>query len=324
MLDDGSKRHGAGPLYAQLITRGKGRPPDRALWLRRDAGRRAESERARRVLVNGAGPRRGARARAALPVPDRNPVLGVRRPRCRRLPSRAAAASSSLARDEPASREVAEALRDAAARRILTVNDDRGLPAAASPTSPFRSRRRAPRRRSLDRLRRRARRRRDGADLPQAWLRAAAFLRAAARRIPRFIALSGRTPSCSLGAVNTTRASARPERSFAEAFVAKWSLRRRACRGPGLCRRHGARGRRCAPPARLTRRSCATRSPSWRPMTVLGDYKVAPRKRRADRREAAGGRRSDAARWPRPRRQRAVPPYPQWDERRSQVMSPWR
>ena len=220
MLDDASQAVNAGPLYARLIR-------EKADLLIGPYGSAAtlvaaaEAERARRVMVNGAGPAAVIHGRApryvfqtAIPYSAYGPVV---------LPVAAEAGYRRLfvvARDDVASHEMAQPL---SGRREGLQRRGGGVPTGHARL--WRSGRES------------ARERRPRAGWPSATCAAAEmvktfkrmsyapalfFARAAAH--PRYIALLGQDAEWSLGAVDFDARVGESAVAFAKAFAAKWTV----------------------------------------------------------------------------------------------------
>lgn len=309
VLDDSSQALRAGPLYAQLIA-------EKVDLLVGPYGSAptmvgaSESERARRVMVNGAGPAAAVHARgprylfqSAIPyaaygmsVLETAIEHGLRN-------------LFIVARDDPASREAAEALRTAAAARKLTVN-------AIEIYRPG----------TLDYAVQVARARaaqadawiafgdvRDAAEMVKTFKKldyAPALFFAQGAAHPRFINFLGQDAEWSLGAVDFDPRLGGPAARFAKAYFAKFAA------PPGLPAAQGyAAGTVLAAAVRaagtLAQESVRSALAQLELSTVLGDYRVAP------------GSGAQLGQWPRVvqirrgRPQLGMPllPYPQWNER---------
>ena len=195
----------------------------------------------------------------------------------------------------PASREAAEALRAAAPRRAhggtIEVYKPGTLDYAAAGGEGARGAGA-----SLDRVRRRARRGRDGEDLQAPGLRAAAFLRAAAPRIRRFIALLGQDAEWQPGRGRLRSAPRRPGARFRQGFHGQV----RPCR-PGLAAAEGYAAGSVLARGGARRRHAFTQEKLRAALAELEHRHRARRiprrsgQRRADRRAAAAWCRSAAA-----------------------------
>ena len=312
VLDDNSRRAARARALRGAAARPQGRPADRPLRL----GRHAACRRRGRARSPRDGEWRRAGSRGAQPAG----AVSSSRPRCptpRTALACCAVAETAelrrlfiLARDDAASREMAEATRNTALKR-LRARRSRAL-------SPRHRRlRRAggegARRegRGVDRLRRRARRRRDGQDLQAPGLRAAAVFRRRAPRTRASSRCSARTRSSASGWSISIRASATRKRARS---------RRRSPPG-GPCRRS-------SPRPRATRRAWCSRAAvrsagnldqerlraalaELELPTVLGEYRVAPEN------GAQIGFRPAVVQIRKGRPEAGTPllPYPQWNER---------
>ncbi len=310
VLDDGSQALRAGPLYAYLIKEEKvdllvGPYGSAATMVAA-----AETERARRVMVNGAGPAAAAHARAprylfqsALPYASYGMEV---------LQTALEAGLQRLfivARDDVASREAAEALRNAAAAQELSVN-------VIEVYKPG----------TLDYVVQVARARaaeaeawiafgdvRDAAEMVKTFKRldyAPKFFFAQGAAHPRFIALLGQDAEWSLGAADFDPRLGGLARSFAKAYAAKFEV------PPGLAAAEGyaagsvlAAGVRAA--GTFAQESLRAALAEMQTTTVLGEYRVAP-----ESGAQIGARpRVVQIRLGRPHLGRPLLPYPQWDER---------
>ena len=251
---------------------------------------RRRAERARRVMVNGAGPgRRAARPRPALPIPVR---VALRRVRPRRAADggrrRAAARSSSSRATNPASREAAEALRTAAAAQKLDRERRSRFISRARSTTPFRWPRRARRRRKPGS---RFGDVRDAAEMVKTFKRLdyAPPLFFAQGRGASALHRAAR-PGCRVepGGGGLRPAPRRHGAQLCPGLHGQVHRAARACRGGRLCRRQRARARRCAPPAPFRRRACARHSPSSQHHDRA--RRIPRRCRKAARRSARGRR----------------------------------
>ena len=224
VLDDGSEALRAGPLYARLIKEEKVDLLVGPYGTAATMVAASEAERARRVMVNGAGPAAAPHARAprylfqsAVPYSAYGTGAlqialdtGLRR-------------IFIVARDDPGSREAGEALRAAATAQKLTV----------APIEVYKPG-------TLDYTVQVARARAAQAD---AWI-AFGDVRDAAEMVktfkkldyapplffaqgaahPRFIALLGQDAEWSLGAADFDPRLGGPARDFARAYMAKFSM----------------------------------------------------------------------------------------------------
>lgn len=318
LLDDASQAARAGQLYAQLIRDGNADlligPYGSAATL----VAAAEAERARRVMVNGAGAASAVHSRAPRylfqsAVPYTAYGAGV-------LQVALDAGYRGLfilARDDPASREMAEATRTAAARDF-SVSEIELYRGATTDFAPQVAKARAAQ--------------------ADAWIafgdvRDAAEMVKTLRRLdyaprlffarsashPRYIALLGQDAEFSLGGSDYDARFGTPEnRAFVKAFAARWSV------PPTLAAAEGyAAGTVLAAAVRqagvLVQEKVRSALAALETTTVLGAYKVAPQNGaqigttpavvqiRKGRPEVV---------WP-PALETAKPllPYPQWDER---------
>jgi branched-chain amino acid transport system substrate-binding protein len=310
LLDDGSEALKAGALYARLIRDEKvdllvgpyGTAPTMVAA--------SEAERARHVLVNGAGPAAAPHARGpryvfqtAIPYASYGTEVletvlefGLRR-------------LFIVSRDDPASREAAEALQSAANAKKLTV----------APIEVYRPG-------TLEFIVPVARARAAQAD---AWI-AFGDVRDAAEMVktfkkldyapplffaqgaahPRFIALVGQDAEWSLGAADFDPRLGGLARRFADAYFAKWNT------PPGLPAAEGyaagtVLGAAVRAAGTFSQESVRTALAELELPTVLGTYRVAPESgaqigARARLVQIRGGR---------PRLGMPLLPYPQWDER---------
>ena len=309
VLDDASQAVRAGPLYARLIQEEKADlligPYGSAATLIAAA----EAERLRRVMVNGAGQAavihgRGPKYLFQSTLPYGSYGAGV-------LQIAADAGYRKLfivARDDPASHEMAEATQSAAAQEFSAAGIELYRPG------------------TLDFAAQVAKARTTGAE---AWIafgdvRDAAemvktfkrldyaprlfFARAASH--PRFIALLGQDAEFSLGAVDFDPRVGDAARAFAKAFAAKWTV------PPGL---DAAEGYAAGTVLAAAVFSAGTLDPEkLRPAlasievpTVLGPYKVSPQN------GAQVGAKPIVVqiRKGRPEAENPLLPYPQWNER---------
>ena len=180
----------------------------------------AEAERARRVMVNGAGPAAVIHGRApryvfqtAIPYSAYGPVV---------LPVAAEAGYRRLFVVHATTWPRTRWRRPLSGRRERTSASRWRCTDRARSTLALRSRKRARAAPRLGGLRRRARGRRDGEDLQANELRARAFLRAR-QRIRATSRCSVRTRNGASAQSTSTRASASAV-AFAKAFAAKWTV----------------------------------------------------------------------------------------------------
>jgi len=219
LLDDGSAASRTGPLYDELIRK------ERAELLIGPFGSAATllaaaaTERARRVIVNGAGPARAVHRRApryvfqsVVPYAAYGPALldllrteGIARP-------------FVLARDEPASREMADGLRAAAAGEVQVYGHD------VVDFKPFVEKARAAKADAWIAFGGA----RDSADMVRTFRRMnyaprLFFARGAAE--PKFVAMVGQDAEFTLAAIEYDARFATPgNEAFAKAYAAKWGV----------------------------------------------------------------------------------------------------
>jgi branched-chain amino acid transport system substrate-binding protein len=310
VLDDGSQALRAGPLYAYLIQEEK---VDLLVGPYGSAATivaAAETERARRVMVNGAGPAAAAHARgprylfqSALPYASYGMEV---------LQTAIDAGLQRLfvvARDDVASREAAEALRNAAAAQELTVN-------VIEVYKPG----------TVDYVVQVARARaakadawiafgdvRDAAEMVKTFKRldyAPKLFFAQGAAHPRFIALLGQDAEWSLGAADFDPRLGGLARQFAKAYAAKFDV------PPGLAAAEGYAAGSVLAAGVLAAGTFAQESlraalAEIETTTVLGEYRVAP-----ESGVQIGARpRVVQIRLGRPQLGTPLLPYPQWDER---------
>ena len=309
VLDDASQAVRTGPLYARLIREEKADlligPYGSAATLIAAA----EAERAQRVMVNGAGQAavihgRGPKYVFQSTLPYSSYGAGV-------LQTAADAGYRKLfivARDDAASQEMAEATHTAASQEFTVPDVETYRPG------------------TLDFAPQVAKARtlgaeawiafgdvRDAAEMVKTFKRldyapALFFARAAAH--PRFIALLGQDAEFSLGAVDFDPRIGEAARSFAKAYVAKWTV------PPGFAAAEGyAAGQVLAAGVRrvgsLDQQKLRTALASIEVQTLYGVYKAS----------AQNGAQVGAKpivvqiRKGRPDPENLLLPYPQWDER---------
>ena len=310
VLDDGSAALRAGPLYARLIRDEKVDLLIGPYGTAATMVAAAEAERARRVMVNGAGPAAAPHTRAprylfqsavpyaayGTPALESAVEFGMRR-------------LFIVARDDPASREAAEALRNAAAAQKLEL----------SPIEVYRPG-------TLDYAAQVARARaaqaeawiafgdvRDAAEMVKTFKKldyAPPFFFAQGAAHPRFVALVGQDAEWSLGAADFDPRIDALARAFAKAYSAKWSV------PPGLPAAEGyaagcVLGAAVRAAGTLSQEAVRNALAELELPTVLGDYRVSP-----DSGAQIGARpRLVQIRSGRPRTGLPLLPYPQWDER---------
>jgi branched-chain amino acid transport system substrate-binding protein len=310
ILDDGSEALKAGPLYARLI---KDEKADLLIGPYGTAATMvaaAEAERARHVMVNGAGPAaaphtRGPRYLFQSAIPYASYGLGVLE----------TAVESGLqrifivTRDDPGSREAAEAVRAAAAAQKLTV----------SPIEVYKPG-------TLDYTVQVAHARaaqaeawiafgdvRDAAEMVKTFKKldyAPPLFFAQGAAHPRFVALLGQDAEWSLGAADFDPRLGGLARSFAKAYFAKWNV------PPGLPAAEGytagsVLGAAVRAAGTLSQEAVRASLAELELPTVLGDYRVAPET------GAQIGARPVLIQIRRGRPKPGMPllPYPHWDER---------
>ena len=310
VLDDGSQALRAGPLYAQLIA------DEKVDLLVGPYGSAAtlvaasEAERARRVMVNGAGPAAATHARAprylfqsTLPYTayGSEALQAAREASLRRI--------FIVARDDVASREAAEALRNAAAAQELEVSQ---IEVYRPGTLDY----------AVQVARARAAQAdawiafgdvRDAAEMVKTFKRldyAPGFFFAQGAAHPRFIKLVGQDAEWSLGAADFDPRLGGPARRFADAFFAKFNV------PPGLAAAEGyaagsVLGAAVRAAGALSQEALRSALVELQTTTVLGEYRVAPES------GAQIGARPRLVQIRRGRPQLGTPllPYPQWDER---------
>lgn len=310
VLDDGSEALKAGALYARLIRDEKVDLLIGPYGTAATMVAASEAERARRVLVNGAGPAAAPHARgpryifqSAIPyasygleVLEAALEFGARR-------------IFIVSRDDPASREAAEALESAANDKQLTV----------APIEVYKPG-------TLDYIVQVARARAAQAD---AWIafgdvRDAAEMVKTFRKLdyappvffaqgaahPRFVAFVGQDAEWTLGAADFDPRLGGLARTFADAYLAKWNV------PPGLPAAEGyAAGNVLGAAVRaagtFSQEGVRSALSELELATVLGTYRVAPESgaqvgARARLIQIRGGR---------PKLGMPLLPYPQWDER---------
>ena len=318
VLDDGSAALRAGPLYARLIRDEKVDLLIGPYGTAATMVAAAEAERARRVMVNGAGPAAAPHTRAprylfqsavpyaayGTPALESAVEFGMRR-------------LFIVARDDPASREAAEALRNAAAAQKLEL----------SPIEVYRPG-------TLDYAAQVARAR---AAQAEAWIafgdvREAAEMVKTFRKLdyapplffvsgashPRLIALLGQDAEFTLGAADFDPHFGAAARAFAKAFAAKWNVQ------PGLPAAQGyvagtvlAGGVRSA--GTLNQDKLREALAELEISTLFGEYRVAPdsgvqtgakpmvTQILKGRRQVVWPPAAETAKW--------FLPYPRWEER---------
>ena len=240
-------------LYEQLIREEKRRPADRPVRLRGHADRGGEAERARRVMVNGAGParavhRRGPRYR----VPERRSRMPPTAPALLEIAAEAGhppALRPRARRRRPRARWPSGAARG---RRGFTAGESRSTAPGIADFAAQVAKARAAQAEAwiaFGDVR-------DAAEMvktfQRAGLRAARFSsRSGAARSEASSRWSGRTPSSAWARSSSMRASRAGQRAFAKAFAAKWIGAARACRPPRATSPARCSRRRCAAPAAL-------------------------------------------------------------------------
>ncbi len=310
VLDDGSQALRAGPLYAQLITEEK---VDLLVGPYGSAATlvaASESERARRVMVNGAGPAAAPHARGPRYLfQSALPYAAYGHAALQTVADAGLQRVFIVARDEPASREAAEALRTAAAAQKLTVSTiEVYKPGTLDYTLQVAKARAAEAQAWIgfgDV--------RDAAEMVKTFKRldyAPPLFFAQGAGHPRYIALLGQDAEWSLGAADFDPRLGGTARSFAQAYMAKFTV------PPGLAAAEGyaagsVLGAAVRAAGTFSQESVRAALAELRTTTVLGEYRVAAES------GAQIGARPQVVQirlgWPRP----GTPllPYPQWDER---------
>jgi branched-chain amino acid transport system substrate-binding protein len=274
--DDGSDAVRAGALYAELIGEDKADLLVGPYGSAATMMAAAEAERARRVLINGAGPSRAVHKRTArylfqTGIPNNSYGAGVLEL------ARDAGLTTVfiLTRDDAASREMAEAARDAAARQGLKTPEIEIYGAAVSDFAPQVQKALAAGAEAwiaFGELR-------DAADMVRTFKKlgyAPRLFFARKASDSRFIDLVGQDAEFSLATKEYDPRFATPgNRSFAAAFAAKW----KAPPGPAAAEGYAA----AAVLAEAVRRAGSLDQEKLRAMlaqletdTVLGPYKVDP------------------------------------------------
>jgi branched-chain amino acid transport system substrate-binding protein len=276
LLDDGSRAVGAGTLYEKLIREEKADlligPYGSAATL----GAAAAAERARHVLVNGTGALRAVHKRSPRYVFQVAPpyaaygagVLEVAR-------GQGLARLYVFARDDPASREMAGALRDAATAAGLAAS---GVETYKSGTTDF-----APQVAKAHAARAEAwiafGEVRDAAEMVKTFKRldyAPKMFFAQGAGDPKFVALVGQDAEYALGLSEYEESLATPgNEAFVKAYRAKWSS------GPGLAAAQGYAAAKVAEEAlkragSLDQERLRDALAALDAATVLGRYKVDP------------------------------------------------
>ena len=310
VLDDGSEALRAGPLYARLIRDEKVDLLVGPYGTAATIIAAAETERAKRVMVNGAGPAAAPHARAPRylfqsAVPYAAYGMGALQ----------AAVDAGLrrifivSRDDLPSREAAEALRSAAAAQKLEL----------SPIEVYRPG-------TLDYAPQVAHARavnaeawiafgdvRDAAEMVKAFKKldyAPPLFFAQGAAHPRFVALVGQDAEWSLGAADFDPRLDALARAFAKAYMAKWNM------PPGLPAAEGyaagcVLGAAVRAAGTFLQEAVRAALAELELPTVLGDYRVAP-----DSGAQIGAKpRLIQIRSGRPYAGTPLLPYPQWNER---------
>jgi len=273
VLDDASQAVRTGPLYARLIKE------DKADLLIGPYGSAAtliaasEAERARRVMINGAGQAAAVHARAPKfvfqsAIPYSAYGEGV-------LQVAGEAGYRKLfivAREDPASQEMAEATHSAAAQEFSAGSIEGYRPGTLDFAAQVAKARAAGAEAwiAFGDVR-------DAAEMVKTFKRldyAPQLFIARAASHPRFIALLGQDAEFSLGAVDFDPRVGEAARSFAKAYAAKWTV------APGLPAAEGyAAGTVLGAGVRnagtLEQQRLATTLAAMEVPTVLGNYKVA-------------------------------------------------
>jgi branched-chain amino acid transport system substrate-binding protein len=309
VLDDGSQALRAGPLYAQLIK-------EKVDLLVGPYGSAAtlvaasETERARRVMVNGAGPAAAPHTRGPRYLfQSALPYAAYGHAALQTVTEAGLQRIFIVARDDVASREAAEALRAAAAAQELTVST---IEVYKPGTLDY----------TVQVARARAAQAdawiafgdvRDAAEMVKTFKRldyAPPLFFAQGAAHPRFIALLGQDAEWSLGAADFDPRLGGVAGSFAKAYEAKFTV------PPGLAAAEGyAAGSVLAAAVRaagtFAQESVRAALAELEIATVLGEYRVAPES------GAQIGARPQVVqiRLGRPEPGTPLLPYPQWDER---------
>ena len=310
VLDDGSEALRAGPLYARLIRDEKVDLLIGPYGTAATMVAASEAERARRVMVNGAGPAAAPHARAprylfqsAVPYAAYGTAAlqaavdaGLRR-------------IFIVSRDDLASREAAEALRSAAAAQGLELSPIEVYRPGTLDYAPQVAHARAAKAEAwiaFGDVR-------DAAEMVKSFKKldyAPPLFFAQGAAHPRFVALVGQDAEWSLGAADFDPRIGEPARVFARTYAAKWSM------PPGLPAAEGyaagcVLGAAVRAAGTLSQEALRAALAELELPTVLGDYRVAP-----DSGAQIGAKpRLIQIRSGRPRVGMPLLPYPQWDER---------
>jgi branched-chain amino acid transport system substrate-binding protein len=310
VLDDGSEALKAGPLYVRLIRDEKVDLLIGPYGTAATMVAASEAERARRVMVNGAGPAAAPHARAprylfqsAIPY------------RAYGMPALQTAIDAGLrrifivSRDDPASREAAEALQSAAAAQKLELSPIEVYRPGTLDYAPQVARARAAKAEAwiaFGDVR-------DAAEMVKTFKRldyAPPLFFAIGAAHPRFTALLGQDAEFSLGAVDFDPRFGDAARVFAMAFTARFKA------PPGLGAAEGyAAGTVLAAAARsagnLDQERLRAALAELELPTVLGPYRVAPENgaRSAARAAVIQIRKGQPNFGP------PLLPYPKWEER---------
>ena len=310
VLDDGSEALKAGPLYARLIRDEKVDLLIGPYGTAATMVAASEAERARRVMVNGAGPAAAPHARAPRYLFQSAIPYGAYG-----MPALQTAIDAGLrrifivSRDDPASREAAEALQSAAAAQKLELSPIEVYRPGTLDYAPQVARARATKAEAwiaFGDVR-------DAAEMVKTFKKldyAPPFFFAQGAAHPRFVALVGQDAEWSLGAADFDPRIDALARAFAKAYSAKWSV------PPGLPAAEGyaagcVLGAAVRAAGTLSQEAVRNALAELELPTVLGDYRVSP-----DSGAQIGARpRLVQIRSGRPRTGLPLLPYPQWDER---------
>jgi len=310
VLDDGSEALRAGPLYARLIR------DEKADLLIGPYGTAAtivaasEAERARRVMINGAGPAAAPHSRAPRYLFQSTVPYATYGTHALQ-----AAVDSGLrriyivSRDDPASREAAEALLSAAAAQKLEPSPIEVYRPGTLDFAPQVARARAAKAEAwiaFGDVR-------DAAEMVKTFKKldyAPPLFFAQGAAHPRFVALVGQDAEWSLGAADFEPRIDALARAFAKAYLAKWNV------PPGLAAAEGytagcVLGAAVRAAGTFSQEAVRAALAELELPTVLGDYRVSP-----DSGAQIGAKpRLIQIRSGRPHAGTPLLPYPQWDER---------
>jgi branched-chain amino acid transport system substrate-binding protein len=309
VLDDASRAARAGPLYAQLIREEKADlligPYGSAATL----VAAAEAERARRVMVNAAGPMPAIHGRAPQYLFQSTPPYSAYGEGILRVAAEAGYRRLFiLARDDAGSLEMAEATRTGAQKDFEPGGVEVYRPGTVD-FEPQVAKARAARAEAwiaFGDVR-------DAAEMVKTFKRlnyAPQLFFALGASNPRFIALVGQDAEFALGAVDFHPRIREPGRAFAKAFAAKWDV------APGLAAAQGyAAGAVLAAAVRnagtLDQEKLRSALAVAEVPTPLGTYRVSPKN------GAQVGAEPVIVQIRRGRPEPGTPllPYPQWNER---------